>query len=86
MKEEFDRLMKSKRKIQILRHLGKVGSDYNQKIALKLDITPGNSFNHLQVMQKYALVESFSNKKGKREIYYKLTPAGSAFIQRGGSE
>lgn len=68
-------VIKSKRKMQILKHLKKVGEDYNQNMALRFDVSPGSFFNHVERLEKYALVQSFM-KDSKKEVYYKLTDLG----------
>ena len=70
------RVLKSKRKMQILKHLNGVGSDYNAKIALNFDVAPGSFVVHLQALEKYGFVEKFMKEDDAKTMYYKLTPLG----------
>jgi DNA-binding MarR family transcriptional regulator len=81
----LEKITKSKRKMQVLKHLKRVGSDYNQKMALKFDISPGSFITHLERLEKYGLITHFS-KDNERDVHYKLTAAGNAFLQTGESE
>jgi predicted transcriptional regulator len=81
--EGLQGIIRSKRKMQILKHLKKAGSDYNQNMALRFDVSPGSFFTHIERLEKYGLIESFM-KDNKKDVHYKLTELGEKTLSEQG--